>query len=107
MSLDICLTAVRATTVFDANITHNLARMANAAGFYEHIWRPEEIGITKAEQLIEPLTKCLEVLRSDERRFRIFDDPDGWGRFEHLVELVEKYLAACREYPDAEIGVSR
>ena len=31
--------------VFEANVTHNLNRMAEAAGFYKEVWRPEEIGI--------------------------------------------------------------
>lgn len=29
--------------VFDANITHNLNRMAGAAGIYEALWRPGEL----------------------------------------------------------------
>jgi hypothetical protein len=32
MSLDITLTAVRPTPVFDANITHNLSKMADENG---------------------------------------------------------------------------
>jgi len=43
------------TTVYDANITHNLGEMADEAGVYKHLWRPEEIGLTKAAELIEPL----------------------------------------------------
>lgn len=35
-----------------ANITHNLNSMAGAAGIYQHLWRPEEVGVTKARQLI-------------------------------------------------------
>jgi hypothetical protein len=34
--------------VFDYNITHNLGEMAKAAGIYMELWRPEEIGIIKA-----------------------------------------------------------
>ena len=33
---------------YSANITHNLGKMAEEAGIYKHLWRPEEIGITKA-----------------------------------------------------------
>lgn len=35
MSLDVYLSAVRETTIFSENITHNLNRMADAAGIYE------------------------------------------------------------------------
>lgn len=48
MSLDVYLTATRPTEVCALNITHNLGRMAKEAGIYQHLWRPEEIGVTKA-----------------------------------------------------------
>ena len=34
--------------VYSDNITHNLARMAEASGVYDIVWRPEEHGITTA-----------------------------------------------------------
>jgi len=52
MSLDVYLEVTKPTTIFEANITHNLNRMAQAAGIYEALWCPDEIGITKAAQLI-------------------------------------------------------
>lgn len=107
MSLDVTLTATRPKEVFEHNITHNLAAMAEAAGIYRHLWYPEDLGITKAQQLIEPLTTGLALLESDPPRFRVFDAPNGWGRYEHLVEFVTKYLAACIADPDAEVSVSR
>jgi hypothetical protein len=107
MSLDVYLYAVRRVPIYDYNITHNLNRMAEAAGIYMHLWRPDEIGITKASELIEPLRAGLELLRSDETRFRAFDAANGWGRYEHLIEFVSNYLAACEENPEAEIEVSR
>lgn len=93
--------------VYWANITHNLGEMAEAAGIYKALWRPEEIGIAKAAQLIEPLEQGLNVLRSDPEKFRAFNAPNGWGTYEGLVSFVEKYLAACREHPDADVSVSR
>lgn len=107
MSLDVYLTAVRPTTVYDRNITHNLNRMARAAGVYEHLWRPEEIGVTKAEQLIEPLRAGLAKLLGEPDHFRTFNPPNGWGSYEGLVEFVQEYLSACEENPDAEVSVSR
>ncbi len=107
MSLDIYLTAVRPTTVFEANITHNLNKMAIEAGIYKHIWRPEEIDVTTAVQLIQPLTDGLALLKSDPARFKKFDTPNGWGVYEHLVDFVERYLAACVAAPDAQVMVSR
>lgn len=107
MSLDVYLTAVRPTPVYDANITHNLGGMADEAGVYQHLWRPEEIGITKAAQLIEPLRGAVAAMKADPERFKKHNAPNGWGRYEHFVPFVEAYLAACIEHPDADVRVSR
>lgn len=107
MSLDVYLTAMRPTEVYWANITHNLNRMADEAGIYEALWRPEEIGITKAGELIEPLSIGLEKLKADPEHYEQFNSPNGWGTYEHFVPFVEKYLEACKENPDADVNVSR
>lgn len=107
MSLDVYLTAVRPTEVFSSNITHNLGKMATEAGIYKHLWRPEEIGVTKAAQLIGPLTAGVALMRSDPERFKAFDAPNGWGTYEHFLPWVDEYLAACVENPDADVNVSR
>ena len=108
MSLDVYLECPHCEQAFyDANITHNLNEMAGAAGIYQHLWRPDEIGVTKAKHLLDPLTRGLALLKSDPAKFKKFDAPNGWGIYEHFVPFVEKYLAACREHPDAAVSVSR
>jgi hypothetical protein len=42
------------------NITHNLNNMAKAVGLYEVLWKPEEIGVSTAFQMIAPLEKGIE-----------------------------------------------
>jgi hypothetical protein len=107
MSLDVYLSEVRETIIYDRNITHNLNEMASEAGIYKHLWRPEEIGITKAAQLIEPLREGLALLLSDQERFRKFDPKNKWGDYDGLVDFVREYLAACEENPNASVRVSR
>jgi hypothetical protein len=92
---------------YEANITHNLGKMAAAAGIYEHLWSPEEIGISKASQLIEPLTKGLELLKTKPEYFEQFNASNGWGLYKHFVPFVVDYLNACIAYPDADVSVSR
>jgi len=93
--------------VYEANITHNLNRMADAAGIYEHLWQPEEIGITKASQLIDPLREGLHKLKSDRVKYEAYMNKNGWGTYDNLVSFVQNYLDACYEWPDAEIEVDR
>lgn len=107
MSLDVYLTAVRPCGVYDANITHNLTQMADAAGLYEFLWRPEEVGITHATDLIVPLEQGLARLLREPEKYRAFNPKNGWGSYEGLVEFVRRYLEACRENPDAEVRVCR
>lgn len=107
MSLTVYLTRMQPATVHQGNITHNLGPMAREAGIYQHCWRPEEIGITHARQLIEPLRAAVAAMRADPARFERHDSPNGWGRYVHFLPWLERYLAACEEYPDAEVSVCR
>lgn len=107
MSLDVYLTLLQPTAVFDANITHNLNRMAKEAGIYEACWRPEEIGIAKASQLIEPLRQGIALMESDPERFEKYDAPNGWGTYNDFLPWLKRYLEACIEHPDADVSVSR
>ncbi len=93
--------------VYEANITHNLGKMASEAGIYKHLWRPGEIGITKAAQLVEALEKGLAMLKAHPTFFKTFNPENGWGSYDVFVPWVENYLQACREHPDAEVRASR
>jgi hypothetical protein len=118
MSLDISLTIkqpacvhcgreAKELEVFSSNITHNLVKMAEAAGVYDVCWRPDEEGITKASQLLGPLTVGIAILKADPLRFEAFNAPNGWGLYDNFVPWLEGYLAACIKYPEAEVRVSR
>ncbi len=95
------------STAFDYNITHNLGAMAAEAGLYKALWRPDENGMPKARDLIEPLRIGLSALRAEPARFKAFNPENGWGDYDGLVRFVSAYLAACEEYPDADVRVSR
>lgn len=93
--------------VFSANITHNLNRMAEAAGIYGVVWCPEEHGIAYASQLIDFLDEGIKRLRADPERFKRFNPTNGWGSYDGLVRFLEEYLAACKAYPEARVDVWR
>ena len=93
--------------VYKANITHNLFEMADAAGIYKALWRPEEECAEYAHQIIPNLEMGLADLKSRPEYFEQFNAPNGWGMYEHFVPFVEAYLNACKEFPNAKIEVSR
>ena len=108
MSLDVYLTYEdQEESAYWANITHNLAQMADAAGIYYHLWRPGEIGIKKAIQLITPLYEGLQRLKTWPQAFRQLNASNGWGTYEHFVPWIEQYLTACCQHPYADVEVSR
>lgn len=93
--------------VYEANITHNMGRMAAECGLYEPLWEAQDKGLTHAAQLIEPIRDGLAALRADADYLRQFNPANGWGDYELLVRFTENYLVACEQWPDAEVRVSR
>ena len=94
-------------TLYETNITHNLGGMADEAGIYYALWRPEEIGAEYAKDIIDIVEKGLVDLKARPKYFEQFNSPNGWGMYEHFVPFVERYLEALKEYPESEIHVSR
>lgn len=93
--------------LYHRNITHNLAPMAEAAGLYVALWRPDENSLTHARQIIEPLASGLVRLLAEPEKYRAKNPSNGWGNYEGLVAFVADYLKACIDNPDAEIEASR
>lgn len=107
MGLSVYLTAERPVEVFEADITHNLTTMAEKAGLYMPLWRPEEIGVTHARDLSEHLEKGLKELRENKVELEKLNPENGWGSYENLLSLTKRYLEACNENPDAVITAER
>lgn len=107
MSLDVTLTAPHGDEVYWSNITHNLNKMAREIGIYKELWYPDEIGITKASQLIEPLLAGLMEMVKRPTHFQQFNSPNGWGMYHNFLPWVSNYLEACINNPDADVSVSR
>lgn len=92
---------------YSANITHNLGEMADAAGIYKALWRPDENGIEFARDLIEPLKRGLMWLTEYPDEAKKHNAENGWGTYKYFIPFVREYLAACEQYPDARVEVSR
>lgn len=121
--------------IYTANITHNLNKMADAAGLYDALWHPALIVagpevakqirdlegqrqwsdadasrvqfMAKARDLVEPLRVGLARLRGDPQRFEALNPASGWGDYAGLVRFTSDYLAACEKHPESTVRVSR
>jgi hypothetical protein len=113
MSLDIDLMVVQPVSVYEANITHNLGKMADAVvldndkTLYQVLWRPDEHGWKFARDISDMLDEGWNILLSDPERFKQFNPENGWGSYDGLVNFVYKYRNACWDNPDAELRISR
>jgi hypothetical protein len=113
MSLDVDLIVVQPVSVYEANITHNLGKMADAVildngkTLYQVLWRPDEHGWKFARDISDMLDEGWNILLSDPERFKQFNPENGWGSYDGLVNFVYKYRNACWDNPDAELRISR
>jgi len=87
----------------DVNITHNLNKMADAVGLYEVLWKPDEIGITTASQMIPFLEKGIKKLRENPEKYKTFNASNGYGNYEDFVRFCDSVLHWCNKYPDSVI----
>jgi len=114
MSLDVYLMVTKPVEIYDANITHNLGKMAtevklsNGMTLYQVLWRPDEQeGLKFAKDISELLDEGWNILLSDPDHFRQFSPENHWGSYEGLCDFVYNYRNACWDNPDAELRVSR
>ena len=106
MSLDIWLTAMSETPVYEANITHNLAGMADAAGIYVTLWNADK-QTTTAFDLIQPLQWAIDDMEKRPDFYKHFDAENGWGTYDDFVPWLEELLEACKMYPNAKVEISK
>jgi hypothetical protein len=81
--------------------------MAEAAGIYDYLWRPDEIACFVASDITQFLEDGIKRLEADPERFIKLNSPNGWGTYPNLIRFAKSVLEACRNYPDARIGVWR
>lgn len=108
MSLDITL-SLDGECVYDANITHNLNKMAMGVSvkFYKALWRPDEIGLTVARELKLILVEGLMELLNQPDKYKQYNPENGWGNYEGLCDVVFHYIQACIRHPESTIKVWR
>lgn len=108
MGLDIYLKDSQTDEIlFDFNITHNLVPMAKVCELYKPLWRPEELGITYAKELIPYLSTGLSELISKPDDYKQFNSPNGWGTYQGLVRFTTYVYLACLDSPDLLVFVDR
>jgi len=94
-------------SISDFNITHNLGKMADALGIYGIVWRPEDNGITKAQDMVNGLSNAIDKLESCPLKYKQYEPENKWGTVESFLEFLKKYKYDCEKNPEAKITVWR
>lgn len=103
MGLGLSFHAVRPTCIGNFNVTHNLAGMAEEAGVYEILWKPE-LSVKTASDMIAPLEAAIKDMTERKDYYERFNSPNGWGTYESFLPWLCSVLACCKENPDAEVS---
>ena len=106
MSLDVYIK----DSNYSANITHNLSLMAKAVSeeFHKALWRPEELfEKAKAKDITYIIQEGLIELVLNPNKYKSWNSPNGWGKYEHFVKFVIEYLQALKDNPESLVFVSR
>jgi hypothetical protein len=89
------------------NITHNLNTMADKAGIYDCLWRPEENEISTASDLIPLLDAGIKKLESEPEKYKAMNPENGWGSYDGLLRCAKAILESAIDNPCALISASR
>ena len=98
---------------WSANITHNLGEMADHVPvgdttLYKACWRPEEIGIKTAGELLPLIVEGLHYMIDHRKELEQYNSPNGWGSYNGFMKFLLNYKEALEDNgPDCEIEVSR
>ncbi len=106
MSLDIYFEEVKPVEVHEQYITHNLHSMAVKLGL-DCLWNPDECGIKCAGDLINPIAGAVIQLQTNPEHYKHLNASNGWGTADQFLPWLERLLRAAKEYPMAQVRVSK
>ena len=102
---------------WSANITHNLGQMAsnipvnfngNQTTLYYACWRPDEIGVKTAGELLPLLVQGLHYMIDHRSKLMQYESPNGWGTYNGFMKFLLNYKQACEDNaPECKIDTRR
>jgi hypothetical protein len=92
---------------FRKSVTHNLVPMAKACGCYTYVWRPEEVGIHFAYQMLHMLRSAIKYASSNPKILSEHNPYNDWGNYDVFLMFLQDYLKGCERYPATRIHISR
>jgi hypothetical protein len=107
MGLNIYLEKIQPTIVAERGITHNVVPMAKLCNVYYAVWRGDENGIEKAEDLIPLIENGIDIATEKYAELVKLNPSNGWGDADSFIAFLEHLLTDCHANPDATLTFSR
>ena len=104
MSWDINIKAKREVSIYEANITYNLADM-----YYKCL--DKELGLKifnnmSCKKAIPILQKAIKDLIKNKKEYEKLNPENGWGSYDLLLRTFKEILKCCEENLDGKIELS-
>ena len=98
MSLDIEIIAKRPVSIYEGNVTYNLADM-----YYKAI--DEEKGFKKLHNMscktvLPIIEKAIKDMIENKEEYKKLNPKNGWGTYECLLEVFQDMRNVCESNPD-------
>jgi len=87
-----------------ANVTHNLADLAEALQVYDLLWCGTGI---KAGDALGTVKRAKGELLANKDYYKKFESPGGWGTVADMVRFLSEVVSLCEDYPEALFECNR
>jgi hypothetical protein len=57
--------------------------------------------------VFEALEAGLDSMKKNQDFYKRYNPKNGWGSYDNFIPWVERYISACKQYPDATVNVWR
>lgn len=104
MSWDINIKAKREVSIFEANITYNLADM-----YYKCVDKEKGLKLfdeMSCKEALPILQKAIEDLIDNKEEYEKSNPKNGWGSYDLLLRTFKEILKCCEENLDGKIELS-
>lgn len=104
MSWDINIKAKREVSIFEANITYNLADM-----YYKCVDKEKGLELfdeMSCKEALPILQKAIEDLIDNKEEYEKLNPKNGYGSYEHLLGTFLDMRKCCTDNPDGIIELS-
>lgn len=104
MSLDFNLIETKPTRVFNANITHNLYDMFDAAKIASILWEGDNL---TSKDVLPELIEAYNDMKHRSEYYKKYEAANGWGTYNGALNFLAEVIKGLKENPEAIIECSR